>query len=240
MSFLKNLFNNLSGRQSEPEQHILSLIEDCHSHILPGVDDGIQSIDDSLAVLAEYEKRGCKSIWLTPHIMEDVPNTPEELRKTFAGLKEAYSGPIKLNLAAENMLDNIFERRLADRDLLPIFDNMLLVETSYFAPPANFFQLLENIFDAGYTPLLAHPERYIYMDADMYSKLKDMNIRFQLNMLSLVGQYGNTAKTKSRQLIAAGMYDHVGSDLHRLTQINAIDRLSSDRSAKQSLLRVIL
>ena len=91
---------------------------DWHSHILPGVDDGIQSMKDSLEVLSYYEKIGISEVWLTPHIMEDIPNTPSELRERFEELKAAYTGNINLHLAAENMIDNLFYERFEAGDLL--------------------------------------------------------------------------------------------------------------------------
>ena len=93
---------------------------DWHCHILPGVDDGLPTMEDALSVLAEYERRGIAQVWLTPHIMEDIPNTTAALRTRFAELTEAYKGGVQLHLAAENMLDALFEERLAARDLLPI------------------------------------------------------------------------------------------------------------------------
>ena len=110
---------------------------DYHSHLLPGVDDGLKTLEDSLAVLARFEEMGVKVVWLTPHIMEDYPNTPADLRIRFAALQEAYTGPVVLHLATENMLDALFLRRLEAGDLLPIGrkGDHLLVETSYYTPP---------------------------------------------------------------------------------------------------------
>lgn len=96
------------------KQNIIKLIgfTDYHSHILPGVDDGVQTMDESLEILRLYEEQGIKSVWLTPHIMEDIPNTTAHLRDRFAELQAAYTGGVQLHLAAENMLDNLFEERL--------------------------------------------------------------------------------------------------------------------------------
>ena len=90
---------------------MLAGFTDWHSHILPGVDDGIKNMEDSLAVLKRYEEAGIRKIWLTPHVMEDYPNTPEKLRERFSELKEAYTGGIDIRLASENMLDSLFEER---------------------------------------------------------------------------------------------------------------------------------
>ena len=271
---------------------------DWHCHILPGVDDGIRTMESALEVLAYYEEIGIREVWLTPHIMEDVPNTPAALRARFAEFKAAYNGPIRLHLAAENMLDTLFDRRFETRDLLTMvhhpsalehltqsIDNqhpetigsapsahpdeapgaeslatpgasrtpgdqptatpgsskapgtespatpgafpaetipgphgdMLLVETSYFSPPMAFEDTLDEIRLKGLHPLLAHPERYVYMGRRDYRRLKENGVRFQLNLMSLVGMYGDDAADKASSLLLEGMYDFAGSDLHRLS-----------------------
>ncbi len=178
---------------------IFNASTDWHSHILPGVDDGIQTMEDSLAVLAYYEKIGIREVWLTPHIMEDMPNTPEELRARYDELTEAYQGPVKLHLAAENMLDHLFNERLASGALLPIGPkgDHLLVETSYYQPPLDLHATLGRIMDAGFTPILAHPERYRYMEDNDYENLHSNGVKLQLNIVSLAGGYGKPAQEKA-------------------------------------------
>ena len=107
-------------RISLKDSGIFKNFTDCHSHILPGVDDGVQTMEEALEILRLYEELGIKSVWLTPHIMEDMPNTTLHLRERYAELQATYSGPIKLHLASENMLDNLFEERLEKNDLLPL------------------------------------------------------------------------------------------------------------------------
>ena len=191
---------------------------DYHSHILFGVDDGVKTLETSLKVLQHYEELGIAEVWCTPHIMEDMPNTTAELRSRFAELQAAYNGPIRLHLAAENMMDQLFEERLEKNDLLPLGEdgNRLLVETSYFTPPMGMTNILRRIKTKGYFPVLAHPERYVYMDKDDYRKLKDMGILFQLNLSSMAGGYGPDAEEKSHWLLKKGFYDLAGSDLHSL------------------------
>lgn len=197
---------------------------DWHCHILPGVDDGLQTIDESLQVLAEYERLGIAQVWLTPHIMEDIPNTTAGLRARFAELQAAYKGGVQLHLAAENMLDALFEERLAARDLLPIGirGDHLLVETSYFNPPMDLTGTLERIKSAGYRPILAHPERYIYMDEKDYKQLHGMGVEFQLNLPSLAGMYGTEARKKARRLGKLGLYAYSGTDLHRPSTLRCL------------------
>ena len=191
---------------------------DYHSHILPGVDDGIKTMESSLEVLTHYEEIGIKEVWLTPHIMEDIPNATSSLRERFEELKDAYHGTITLHLASENMLDELFEERLAAGDLLPIGPRAdhLLVETSYFNPPMDLHGILDKMMHKGLRPILAHPERYVYMDKAEYRTLKEMGIKFQANITSFVGAYGKEAKDKADMLLKEGYIDLLGSDLHKL------------------------
>ncbi len=215
---------------------------DWHSHILPGVDDGIKSFEESLEVLRAYENLGVKTIWLTPHIMEDYPNTTSDLKRVFEELKDKWNGGVEIKLASENMLDSLFQQRLDEGDLLPIGDSSthLLVETSYFNPPFGMEGLLEKIKRRGYFPLLAHPERYRYMDEKDYRSLKAAGIKFQINYTSLVGTYGETARKKAEWLLNQGMVDAIGSDLHKLgSYLATIEQSPKKMSVVNNLLEVI-
>lgn len=156
--------------------------------------------------------------------MEDVPNTTDYLRQRFAELQAAYKGNVKLHLAAENMIDRLFMERLEAGDLLPIGDGQtLLVETSYFSAPMRFHDKLEAVKSKGYTPLLAHPERYNYMDSlTHYGRLREMGVKFQLNLMSLSGHYGPAVRDKALRLLSEGYIDRLGSDLHRPEHLDII------------------
>ena len=213
------LFDFIKQKQSLADSGILRGMTDRHCHVLFGVDDGIRTLEDSLAVLAYDEEVGISEVWCTPHIMEDVPNTTEALRERFEQLRQAYSGPIKLHLAAEYMLDTLFEERFNAGDLLTMEDNTVLVETSTWNPPSDMTGTLRRIQKAGYRPLLAHPERYRYLNDAGYERFHKMGIHFQLNAGSLVGYYGETAMRKAHDLLAKGWYSEIGSDCHRLASI---------------------
>lgn len=133
-------------KQTLAESGILGGMTDFHSHLLPGVDDGVQTVEESLEILRLYEQLGIREVWFTPHIMEDIPNTTAGLRNRFEQFQKSYTGNICLHLAAEYMLDNLFKERLAHRDLLPIGEvgNHLLVETSYFNPPMDLYGMMEK------------------------------------------------------------------------------------------------
>lgn len=221
MSFLGRIFGKTAALE-------LKFFTDWHSHILPGVDDGVKTIDDSIAILTQMEQAGVREVWLTPHIMEDIPNTTEFLRKRFNILQKVYEGGIIIRLAAENMIDSLFDERLKADDVLPIGKNrdMLLVETSYFNPPMGLLDTFEKIQSAGYHPLMAHPERYIYMDDPKeYTRWKGLGVKLQLNILSLAGLYGPAAKHKAEILLKNGMYDYAGTDLHHELQFGRLQQM---------------
>ena len=221
------------------EAGLLKGLTDWHSHILPGVDDGFREMEESLQALDAMEKMGVQTLWLTPHIMEDCPNETADLRKRFEELKLVYNGKMKLRLGAENMLDNLFEDRLEANDFLPIGEtgNHLLVETSYYNPPMNMTGILEHVMSAGYFPVLAHPERYQYMDEKDYERLKEMGVLYQANYFSLIGAYGNTARKKLEWLLKKDMIDVMGSDLHRY---KILPHLVEKRPTKTKHLQALL
>ena len=200
-----------------------SLLEgavDNHSHLLYGVDDGVKTQEESFYIMGWMEKRGIRELWLTPHIMEDVPNTTQALQERFAELLAAYKGGIRLSLAAEYMMDNLFQERLAADDLLLHSNDWVLMETSTVAPPIDFWGMIEATMSAGYRPLLAHPERYAYMSPRDYARLHDMGVLFQLNLPSIVGYYGAEVRSRAQDLLSKGWYNMAGSDCHRFRAIH--------------------
>lgn len=213
------IFNLFSSRLSIAESGVLKGSTDRHSHILYAVDDGIKTSEDSLAALAFEESLGVKEVWLTPHIMEDVPNTTEALRARFAELCSSYDGPVKLRLAAEYMIDTLFEKRLDSRNLLTMEDEMLLMETSTITPPYNLKGSLSAAMSAGYRPLFAHPERCRFLEVRDCEELVRMGVRLQLNIASLTGYYGPSARSKAEILLKEGLYFAYGSDCHRVRTI---------------------
>jgi tyrosine-protein phosphatase YwqE len=208
-------------RKKDNLAEIFSGFTDYHSHILPGVDDGVQTMEESLKILQKYEEWGVSAVWCTPHIMEDYPNTTAALRERFAELQAAYDGPVKLNLAAENMMDNLFEERLATGDVLPFGPkgDHLLVETSYFNPPLDLYGILDRVRAKGFFPILAHPERYAYMDMKDYERLKSLGVKFQMNLFSQTGAYGRTAQKKALDFMDKYWYNMCGTDIHRIAML---------------------
>ena len=221
---------------------ILSGATDHHSHILPGVDDGVETMDEALRILAKYESLGIRVLWLTPHIMEDIPNSAQKLATRFEELKSAYNGNIELHLAAEYMIDNHLRKQLADNaELLPIGNSSkhILVETSYYSSPMKMRDTLQQIKTKGYHPLLAHPERYMYLDNSEYQKLHGEGVKFQLNLASLAGGYGPVVKRKALWLLSNEFYSVAGSDLHSEDYIEFITKCKLSKENIEAVKRLL-
>ena len=220
---------------------------DCHCHLLPGVDDGVQERDETMQILEVWASLGVKEVWLTPHIMEDIPNEPVALRKRFETLTGTSTGTIELHLAAEHMMDGLFLKRLGEGEVMPFNVNVndndndndgrkLLVETSYYTPPMNMGAIIERIKEKGYEPLLAHPERYQYMDDSDYKMWKQRGVLLQLNLPSLVGAYGPLVQRKAEWLLKEGMYDYSGTDTHSAVQMEMfLNSMISKKMVKRAI-----
>lgn len=203
-------------KKSIADSGLLKGATDSHCHILYGVDDGVKTLEESLSILSWLEgEQGLTEVWFTPHIMEDVPNTTEGLQRRYEEFRSAYKGGLKLHLSAEYMLDNLFEARLRERDLLTHGGNRVLVETSALTPPYNFWDTIQAILAAGYRPLIAHPERYRYMQPADYKRLHELGCLLQLNLPSVAGYYGESAQKRALDLLEKGWYCMAGSDCHR-------------------------
>ena len=233
------MFGLFNRRTSVIDSGLLKGAVDQHSHILYGLDDGVKTQEDSLAILRFLEEQGVSEVWFTPHVMEDVPNTTEGILARFEELKAVYDGGLRLHVAAEYMIDTLFEERLSKRDLLEHGEEVVLVETSAIAPPFNLWVVLEQMLKAGYRPLIAHPERYRYMEPEDYRELHNMGCLMQMNLPSIVGFYGESARQRANYLLDKGWYRMVGSDCHRFKVIQAqyaARELKKDTIAKLSAL----
>ena len=209
------MFGFFNSRCSLNESGLLKGFVDNHSHVLFGVDDGVRTLEESLKILTLMEEAGVRKLWCTPHIREDVPNKTQDLKDRFEQLKEAWKGSVELDLASENMIDNLFVERLAKKDFLLHGENKLLVETSTWAAPLDFWNIIDNIFDAGYIPIIAHPERYGYMKMEDYSRLMEKGALLQMNLASIIGVYGESVAKRAQNMLSKGMYSMTGTDCHR-------------------------
>lgn len=212
---------------------------DFHSHLMPGIDDGAKTKYKAAFIIEEMEKIGVKKVITTPHIIQDVwPNTTAIIQDKESEMRKVLSTigiEIKLEVAAEYMLDDLFHERLMKKDILSITGNYVLVEMSTFNPPINLQEQLFDIKVADYTPILAHPERYSFYfdDYKKFEELKDSGFIFQLNLLSAKGFYGESVQKMALKLLNDGLYDFAGSDIHNLHQFEVLSRGFTKKIAKK-------
>jgi protein-tyrosine phosphatase len=210
----------------------LSGIEtDIHSHLIPGIDDGVQDTATSIAFIQQLQELGIRKIITTPHIMMDrYPNNRHTIQAGYDQVTATGKVNIPLQFAAEYYMDEQFAAMIKT-PLLTLQDNLLLVEISFMTPPLQLHQWLFELETNGYQPVLAHPERYTYchQDFESYVQFKKWGCLLQLNLLSLTGYYGKHIQLAAEKLIAMNMIDFIGTDLHHEKHMRAIRSIAANK-----------
>jgi len=215
---------------------------DIHSHILPGIDDGSKSLGETAVLLEKVASLGFEKCIVTPHTMSNVwDNSTEIIKKTFEKTKSELPENLSVMLSgfsSEYMMDETFLERLENEKLLTIKNQIVLVEMSYLNPTADLKNILFQLQIKGYTPLLAHPERYLYYHnfKQDYFKLKDLGCMFQLNLLSTIGYYGNTVTKAAEFLLSNNLIDFVGSDIHHTRHVEGFYQSIKIKSKKELII----
>ena len=208
-----------------PDDHI-----DIHSHLLPGVDDGARTFADTLRLTKALQGFGISQIITTPHIIQYVWDNSHDqiLSKKATTVLELKKNKITVpfSAAAEYLMDDQFVRLFQSGELLTLKNNYVLVEMSYINAPIQLYSILFDLQVAGYIPVLAHPERYLFYHNNFreYEKLRRAGCLFQLNLLSVVGYYGAEITKIAEQLLQKGMYTYVGSDVHHDNHIASFEQ----------------
>ncbi len=221
-------------RKKENKTHLDWLGTDMHSHLIPGIDDGAPDLATSLELIKGFAALGYKKIITTPHILWEIyPNTAEIITEGATELKSAMKEAgiaLELTAAAEYFIDEHFQQLLKNKTpLLCISGNMVLVEFSMLTAPLDLQQVLFELQMQNYQPVIAHPERYVYLSRkkEFFDELKNAGCFFQLNLLSLVGHYGPSVQQLAEYLLKKDHYDFAGTDLHHQKHLAALQKLSS-------------
>jgi protein-tyrosine phosphatase len=230
------VFKNIFSTSKSALTDFSAVKADMHSHLIPGIDDGAKTIEDSIALARRMHELGYKKLITTPHIQHDFfRNTPEVILNGLEKVRKALKTeniPLQIEAAAEYLLDDGFEEKAANGDLLSFSDRYILVELSYFNPNPNLKSFVFNLQVDGFKVILAHPERYTYWFSDFskYEDLKDRGVFFQVNLVSLVGFYPDPVKKMAEKLMEKGMIDFVGTDMHNMNYMQALEKCLKEKS----------
>lgn len=211
---------------------------DIHSHVLPGIDDGSKNIKDSQFLMESMIGFGFKKCITSPHTMANVyNNTIESINSAKQKVENELSElaqKLDLHAASEYFIDENFVENFKSKPLLTLKDNYVLVEMSFINPPIQLHEYLFELQLAGYQPVMAHPERYVYYHNNFkgFEKLKKMGLKFQLNLLSTVGYYGPEVAKISDKLLKEDYINFVGSDIHHKQHINSFTRKITIKETK--------
>lgn len=223
----------------------LPVTVDCHCHLLPGVDDGAQKLEESIEILQRMVDFGIRKVTLTPHINPEIFRNDETSMldsyfSFFAKVPESIKEKLLILIGAEYMVVPGFETR-DPREMLKLTDGKVLIEMSYYFPSNNIEDAAFNITSSGLTPVIAHPERYLYFAGDLkkLDALHDIGCEFQLNLLSTGGAYGKGSVRIMKYLMKRGWYTHVGSDTHTLAHFNKISSLKIDREIADGVAAIL-
>lgn len=225
-----NIFTSKEHRQETP-QRLLPVQTDIHAHLVPGIDDGARDICHGADMAQELERLGIRRLVLTPHVTDEVfPNTPATIDPPLALLKrelQERGSKLDIHVSAEYRIDELFYSQLREGLVRPMPGNYLLIECDWISEPLRLETFVtELVSHYGYRPILAHPERYPYYQREPgnYLRLRRMGLRFQINLLSLAGFYGNHVRDLAKEMMEKNMVEFIGSDLHNHKHLDSITR----------------
>jgi tyrosine-protein phosphatase YwqE len=220
---------SLFRKKVKERPDLSGLVTDMHSHLIPGIDDGSPDVETSIKLMQGLMEMGYKKFIATPHILWDIfKNNVRTITPAYNDLKAALAEQqieVPIKFAAEYFLDyHVDELLEEEQKLLTIKDNWVLVEFSFVSPPLDLKEKLFALQMAGYQPVLAHPERYVYFsrNREVYDELREAGYLFQVNLLSLTGYYGKAPFELAHHLVKSKYVDLLGTDLHHFRHLHAI------------------
>lgn len=199
---------------------------DLHSHVLAGIDDGAVTIDESIAILKKMKAKGVKKVAATPHYSNyENKNYIEIIKNNLKFLrKKVKEEKIKIDIlsGSEVLINKNIPKLLFNNQILTINNtNYILMETRLNIFPDYFLDIIHDIQAMGYKIIIAHPERYSYIQADytkLYRWIEKYNLKLMLNSSSLLGIHGKRAKKTAEKILAMGLCHLMGSDTHGISK----------------------
>ena len=212
---------------------------DLHSHLLPGVDDGSRSVEQSLTVLRELARHGVTDLCLTPHLLASRADqgVPEAHERAWAALNPHIPDGVRLHRGAEVMLDRPLGAAVGrDRVVTIAGSRYLLVEFPRLVTSQTVHQALSRVAETGVVPLLAHPERYSSCAPETVRWWKQTGAVMQVDAISIITS--GTRGEKARKLVAHGLADILAADNHgdHRSVLNALEVFEDQGGAEQAAL----
>lgn len=194
---------------------------DIHSHILPGVDDGARTLDESLEMLRIAAQSGTTDIVATPHANAQFPYDNARIHEAYDVLRTKAASFINIHLAADFHLSyvNVLEALSNPQKFTINNRQYLLVELPEFFSISAIDDALKQLLASRFVPIITHPERNISLHAhrkDIASWV-EQGVRIQITAQSLTGRFGADAKRAADQLLKAKLVHFVASDAHDCT-----------------------
>ena len=233
---------NLFKRKYTPRPIFAPLGIDMHCHLVPKVDDGSKCMEESIECLKTLKAVGYDKVIVTPHFQYPrFPNDEDDITRRYNELKaEAEKEGVGIQLSGiggEYRIDSGFARRLENPRFLQVGGRYVLVELSLHQQMMGCDEMIFDMQMKGYEVILAHPERYPYLNVQgsRMEQLKNQGVYFQINALSLGGFYGEEAKTKAFEMLEAGWVEYMGTDTHNSMYAQALIELSNNRKVEKVL-----
>lgn len=194
---------------------------DLHAHVLPGLDDGVRSLEEAVELAREAVAGGITAMAATPHVRDDYPTTPEQMESGVAELRTrlAEEGvPLALLHGAEVSIDRagLLDRDTLRRLTIAQSDRYLLLEFPYVGWPITLEAAVERLRERGVTAILAHPERnpQVQERPERLEAAVDAGALVQLTAASVLGQLGRTTRRTSERLLRLNLVHLLASDSH--------------------------
>lgn len=229
------MFSFFRSSKAEPDLSFIGV--DMHNHLLPGLDDGLGEPEKTIEFIKELKALGYKKLICTPHIISDMyPNGPHTILPKLELVRSMLAEQnidMPIEAGAEYMIDTDFEAFMKEGgELLTFGNNYMLIEMSYIAASHNIEQVIFQLRMKGIKPILAHPERYTYYHHtfDQYRRFIDLGCILQVNLLSLLGYYGEPVRRTAERLFKEKMVTMLGTDMHHETHLQALKDLASKKS----------
>lgn len=222
------------------DAHLFPALEDCAARILSDENGKLRKEEDALMLLSSLKGLGVSVVYLTPQISEDTPHKTVDLMLAAQRLRTQVGEDFTICLGASYMIDDVFRYRLEQEDLLPLGKDRsyVLVETFTYNSPPDFYDIFSRIQEKGFTPLLMHPERYMYLQENDLRRLNQLGVQMMVSLPGLMGMYGDEAQRKAQWLLDEGLVLCLGTEVQSDAQICALEAHTLRKNTVRRLLNL--